>query len=1603
MSGYIARKGFRYQDLYLLMRVLEAVREVIDRSWTAGQTNVTLSLDQMSWRFGIEALSRLDASGILDWDVIVKSPGRTELAELKSGTVARDDRIAFWRRIRREGVDALERIHPVLVLDPDTAGTLEHFEGLAQVAHGTALAAPTNCEGKVTSPEKLLQEAMWTLCDPSDTSGGPALVPRLAQEILTRFSLHRLRAADLEVRVERLIETLWPASLAQTYEPLLVGWLGARASSNDIARRQFTARELFAEIGVLAHSLIFDAARLQRWQALWNELPAVVRQRTRGHLGQSGQAVPSQDIQPAASSAVGSGAPAILLTGVGGAGKSTFIAQAVDVACARGELVLWCGADDMETDEIEELIESFRFRAGLLHLGKPDEIAHLYLDGLDEASSAKRQRWAELLSRVATIKNVRVLASIRGPELRRDAHLSGKLATWTKLDLNEWPNEVVERLISSTPYMGKLPRSVLVLLCTPILLDLFWRTFVENTQPDAIRAAKLRSRYELLAAFWDQRLLNSPRHASRPDLPRSLSVIFAHAAQSVGSFIVSANLEPTAALLLSEGVLVEEGRLQRRLSFRHPLLRDFAFAQSCLSAASPTAAAKQWLAIEGGIQRFGALRAVAEALTARDAAVDYPSINLTTFLQALLTIKPAAGAQVAQLLGTLTDLRGLDPHLWPAALQEALPTGFANAIISAATLDENPAWAAVVEQWPVDLACADERYLYDLWRYAELLLKKSKSEPADLWAPALHSVARRLRTLTVDPRFAGALDASAGWLDMKVTNCVVQALPDATTLCWVEKRIPVGTWRVRSFLLEHLASLIAVDPERTAGVYRSAIGLIKEHGQAQLDGKRWGGLMPEQAIHWSLTGEGKSPALLERAPRAFFPVALDLAEALLHLKQADRDDSKADFEELMEAIAPGSTADDSSRADLGDLIDDAPQWSYWSSIPAGEHRHRLLEAIHDHAKALVTSAPDLFYENIAPLLRGSRLVSIQSIVLDILLEHRADPRSLALLSNAAFDQRLYHASDVDYWLEQTAATAWPSFTVRERDKLQDTILALLTKQTWGSYRARKLIRALPPTELRSDLTTQINLDPEDEIRPSRRPHRGEDDDEDFGLVPDSPAERAQAKDTVQGIWPETADRAVLLQLERSAEELSKTDIAPDSLIAELSKAVASATAILTALKSDQPTLVHDDNAWIWDAFKKTLEAHRHERPDRCDPPDQLVRDCTELALAVFRQVPAHMGGKLPDGELWMDVPQSAWTRALDLLDESLVWEPANNASQEEFIGIIERCFATGNPKLQILCAHRIRAYHWLRVPARRQLFRRLVWETPTEPRVLRWALGTAARANDEERTEIYRIALQRGNLFNAKDLVDGLGNYIGRCGIAVFSNGHRSSVANLAREIITDPARFPLLQDDANACEYWRSFAFGLKEQVKGAPERSSSASDYGQWMLAAWRELRRRKTKKNRSYFIVLFATYWMQRKGNTDAQLLQPWWDSLDPLLSAVIAEGSAVDNFNIFFNLHDGQLNHITTAEQVLRYIKAFVARIDALSPQIDLDARDDAADEQHSWRETSDYAAQVIDALRKDGLLGTDYLRERAHQLLSQLSAAPFRSADAAAFLHHLQGD
>jgi hypothetical protein len=1618
MSGHVARKGFLFQDLYLLLRVLRTASESLDSAWRAGSDAIG-ALDLLPRRFGLEASASAAAKATpdadsLDWDVVVLGESKFEFAEVKSSVVTKSDRIAFWRRLRRElarDSNASALLVPILVVDPSNSDKLNKWQELAQAAVAfSALPPSQEPAGNVLTGDHLLEEALWWMCcrDNSPDQSDPAANRTTATEALTRFELHLHEAQQLELQVAQFIELLFPGGLTDTQQILLLGWLNKRATSSE-ERRLFTVRELLQEIGILQDAASLAPGTLKDWRVLWNELPTGVRARTRLCLGRNGASLSALRVQQSAFEAlVGSSGRALVILAPGGAGKSTFVVQAADTAGAQGDEVLLCGADDLTLGELEELAKAIRFSAALTALRKPEARLFLCIDALDEADASLRKRWAQLLVRIAGLTNVRVLVSMRDAIWRSDGDVRKELQLWSVISLDLWPESIVRELLEPTRFQTILPRTVIDLLRTPILLDLFWRTFVEIDNPDILQASRLQTRHGLLASFWHERLLTSPRHSDIPDIGSRIRDVVSHAATAVGGFS-EANLDADGVnTLLSEGVLVREGRLQSRVRFRHPLLRDFSLAQWCLATNDVSEVSQRWNSIQGGLQRHGSLRAIFEALSDPDASIEYLGVTLGTVVQRIVASDRGLASQVAHVLGAREPAPAVDPANWPTSVQATLPAEFARDLLSAARLDGNGAWAVPLEKWSDDAPWFNGDYPEEVWRYAAFLREKAEASPTNaILREQSHQAARKLRAISEASRFASEFSKSDRWLKMQSMSCIIPTLPDQATMEWVEREMPQSGWRTRSFLLEKLIYLAGVDADRAAMIYRQAVGLTSQDGRPVIDGSFWSGVMDHQALEWSLAGKDGKRSLLKEYPVAFLPVAVDLAEALWTRKHGDpRDvgDGTPELKHLFDEPWPDELQEQRERerrVRLGELVDDASGWRCLRGFPAGGAHDRCLEAIHECVEFLVPqSSPD--FESSIGILRSSRMASIHMMLFELLLEHRQVPGAQVGLRESVLDSRLYYVSGFEYWIEQGLMGIWPTLIEEDRIRVFGILREMLAIEE-AEDDARGYLAQLPADDLPNDLQEKRPDDGDETYRARRRPSEANFDFDDEW----TPVQSNEYEIDI-GEWPEDFDQKLLRNFARSATLLSNKEAPVEKLKEGVRTSIEEAQILLPTLRVNTGLLEERSRFWVWRGLTGMLACFRRARAEETEyPAPDLVLGCAELALAVLREVPASLPGSLPDGNIWTDPRETGWRHALYLADEALTWPTAadDQQLQSRFVEVIRAAFATDDPMVQFVTSITIRPWHWLRTAERIQMHDELVWIRQKNASVLNWSLSRLQSSADDDRARVFRLLLHRPDLAASKRLADRLGQFVGVGSMHVFENGLRSAAAEVAREAIDSSQRFAFLQDASNRGNFLRGLIFGMKERAKKvASVYPQLAADYGDWTLKTWRILHAQPAKRHESESVVLFAMHWLERnEGQADRMQLKPWWQQLQPLFKAVVIEGGRSDCFTLFFNLREGKCNDLTTPEGLFELVGTFVERIRELADIMDLDQRMPEEEGYSSWRECASHAAEAIDSLRNDGTLRTDFHREQAHKLLTALAGEPIRCSTAVVALHRLHYD
>lgn len=1124
------------------------------------------------------------------------------------------------------------------------------------------------------------------------------------------------------------------------------------------------------------------------------------------------------------------------------------------------------------------------------------------------------------------------------------------------------------------------------------MLDLFWRTFVEDPEGQPPHQSMPQTRHQLLSAFWQERLLHSVRHKI-PNLKRRIEQVVACAASSIGTFDSHALDTEALGVLLSESVVVPEGRLNPRYRFRHPLLRDFAIALWCLSAADDSAAANRWSQIKGGLQRHGALRAMFEALSDPKFAAEHPHLSRPKILAALLQSHVDAPHHIAQLLGTLDSDAAFDPALWPPFVQKILPATFGTELLASARFAGNVSWTGAVANWSLDAGWLDDGFANELLNFVSWIQQRARAEAMNsTFTQTGRAAAAKLRQASEHPRFISQFESNHRWLKMASLNQVVPLLPDEATLQWIEHEMPVASWRTREYLLEQLIHLASVDPARTAALYRAAVGLKMRDGVPVLDLSYWqSGMMDHHAIEWSLAGKDQRRSLLHEHPKAFLPVAFELAEALSMQKRASA---------LNEPRQAGS-----------DLVDDHPDWKFWSDVNDHEPSARCIRAIHECAEHIADTDVGLFFSDVAPLFAASRSLTIQSVYLDLLLNRVGTRLFKEALLERLLDGQLYRYSGVMYWLEAGLSVLWPDLSNEQRITILCHVDALAndTDDAGGKFRQSRFLACLPQNDLSAAHQALAAERIAEGLQPLPHPKKRFRGGAEFSVGRGSDFD----EESVQG-WPKEFDQDQLRILSRASRALSGSEVEEDVIREELPKAIAAAGTLLPVIAAVSKVLEEPTRFWVLDALEAILEKnHRLENATgKALPIWSFAEQCAPVALNILENTPYGISGKPARNDTASDVwfrPETLWSHALALADAALVWPPGslNKSLQDRFERVLVDALTKGNDEVQVTVAWSVRPWHWFHTEERRELHNRLIWATPRRASVLISFLAATQYTADKNRIEIYRLLLNRDDLDHPQELAAKLGELCGHYSMRVFTDIGRSSIATLAREIIDNPDQFALIRDREARANFFRSFAFGMEEEAKDRWGSTDLATDFGNWNLKIWRLLLPIRTKRKASEGVVLFALHWHEQKEGEDRDItkLRLWWQHLLPLVYAVANEGGQPDCFTLFFNFRDHQMHHLLQPEELFDCVDSLLKRLaqGVQNGSVDLDSRDPENDVHSSWREVLQHAAEALDAIRNGGLLQNDFHREKSRELLARMAAVPFSIDAARTALYRLQNE
>jgi len=1051
-------------------------------------------------------------------------------------------------------------------------------------------------------------------------------------------------------------------------------------------------------------------------------------------------------------------------------------------------------------------------------------------------------------------------------------------------------------------------------------------------------------------------------------------------------------------VLVSESVIVREGRLQPRLQFRHPLFRDFALAQTCLETREERAIIDRWSRISGGLQRYGCLRATLEALTDPGALAEFPELSLDRLILAILNRGGEAVHGLAHTLGLLRPATAIDPATW--AVADRLPIWFGREILAAVRFHRNALWAEYVAAWPNDCSWHDISFAREVWHYAESL-REMAPEPSSPERSSAIAVARKLRVLSEEARYTDDFHAGERWLKMQAIRTVAFVDQSAETFAWIEREVPHFTCRTREAVLSVSVFLAQRDPKRAANIFRETIALHRENSQSTVDINQWQGMMDHYVIEWSLNGEDNHRSLLREHSREFIPIALDLAHAMSAIQVEQYKNEAARLARLL----PSQFGEEPESPFIGedprgDLIDDQPDW-YWRSLAHVDY-HRILRGIQECTVDLTKDAPGTFVNEIAPIIRSSPLATAQSLILDMCIRNFNEAGFNQLLTSMLCDGRLFHIPGLMYWIEQGIARMWQVVDFETQRRILVNIEGTLhSPHLREEFAYKQFLCQIPFADMTAE---QRRLAEEYKIAglyPTPAP---------YGASMTGEFQESEANEVVKQYvteWPQYFNKDLIEEFYKISMLIAPNDVNVESLERVLPRGIKLAQSLAFSVLRDYTVVLGRRRTWLLQGLEDCLNRYRKLPTTGGDDavlPDGFVSDCGELSLRILREG----WPKMDDGPLvGRVISESGWQRGLSLADAAFTYPPivANLEMQDEFESLITTAFREGGAGIQQIVVIEIRLWHWFRTSKRRRLHDELFWGEVTDGNVISWLVPRIQQGYSAAQQEgICRTLLQRDDIVHAEAFIESFGQLVGQQAMRVGREGNRTPDAELAREIVFGTTPFPLLDLPDVRCRFLSRFVFGLKVAVKVSSERRELAQDYGKWCHLVWRELRDRQWfRKSHKGVMVVILDWRPHGRKKVVGNIQVYWWRCLLPLFSDVVVLGDRKDVFTLFFAFYDGSFNKLAIPEEMFVLIEYLLNRFDhgLREGWINLNETDPSVGEYRSWREIAGYAADAIDSMRRDGCLARDVHRERAYELLSRLASDRINAPKAMESLHRLQ--
>jgi len=1533
-DGRDARHGFYFSDLPVIRRVLESL--VATRAAEIDGNPAPPPL-----QFMVE--SAFPAGHAPTWDIVEQSATSDStivvFEEVKSGPLDAEDRRTLWKRIRRTFLtnrkDDHSEFHCRLTTNPEKPTT--NPEAWRELASMSSDARGVTLPSRFMSAADLAEEAIFLLTHDAEDETAPCLSLDDARQILRNFAFDDSRGeGQLEKEINDSLAMLAKGLALDSLRRAMLGDLYEKAAKPELRNLMFTSEDLWRKCSELDRLSYVSSDAAEVWR-LWRRRPSLADPTANAEE----KGLSYRDwarVQPRVVSAIANGLPPRLaLVGAGGLGKTVLMSRVLGAELERGSLVVAITGFDLRQRPADIVRKALAVAAFSAWAEKRKVV--FAIDAFEEASDSTSELQSYLTALVGDDQRLQILLTVRPGKWREFAGTQEVDPRWRVVELQEWSAEIVGQLVPSGMSVGA---DLLSLLGTPLLLDIFLRTFADNDVPSG-----LPTRDGVLSAYWGRRIIRTG-HPTSVDREVLLQRICCAEAEGVSRHLET---DPLMRDLASEGLfLVKDGGY----TFRHPLLRDFALMRWLLADSSRTRAADRLGRIHSRVTRWGAPRALIEAAvaTTRDSTL---CPTLEDIISAIGCGESQEALSAAEVLGELENPASVDVgRLLDGISGQDRAAEFLHRLLVSAKLATNGGWLSWLVSLPAGHYWIDstpwiyEEFIRDVMNLCDAICPEGGlcAKPEAI-AHVAH-LAASTRNWSRSSKFASVLSKYDGHIWHRLMPFVAEHSPTARTLDWLADNVG-WTWRSQFGTLEALPLLVVgakkhgqtLNGENLVAVYcragdwvRTPEGIRDSEEHHIVDEMRKRTLIhllvevPEHFMAIAFDIVSALAAEQERRRREQIVAILPALELLVTKEQSSPESSEVERIEC-ELRAQYPVEDGSPQA----LVDDVGHGSYFG---LDETRRMILNQVHSMAMQDLEAGGELISTVYWPTAMARRSLVPWVLLLDVLTGH---PGTMCdLVDEMLCRGHLYKFASTHSYLRRALKQRWSSLRPEQKSVVIANIEGTAGCSTAnGIYGVAPLLTAIPPGERPARLNSFFALWAARHVDPE--PPETDAVDDQF--------ERSSATSL------DVSDETPWGHLENWLTLPARGD---DGLF------LGAVRNLKAAVVGGLPDASETRPLWTLEPILREMRRHRSSAaglPREIDLSTDEMGTVFGWGLGVLQanatNVPQTADGvNLKQTSLGDAAP---WHLAVELLSETLMHPTLDAISSyaSAFFTEVEALTRSRSPKAIWHMLGAVHEYNWLKPGGAGRLLLQSLLDSLRDGAAMTAGFSLACHLGAEYRLDFFRRCLLSKEVTVLSESMDEFlrlaGLFLGECAF-VRVDGAPNNLRIFLEELLAAKPTDGILSKVNEYVSWVEGVVFGAKEAIQREATVFDAVNDYGNLVFTIWRTLERQEAAiVDRGLFCIILHPVDLAAKAG-DGERARALWRSVEKTVVRALegAERGHVDT--IVFELRD--YSKQLGAQLLMPAVEILHARTKAIT-DAELSATPSTG---NSWLSVLAYAADLL---------------------------------------------